>query len=209
MSLVKNHIESLGYSCTEVADSIFLIPDFLNDKEIDLIYEQINSSSENDWTGHYMRGIIENAKKWYGRDDIDNLVKEGLVEITSHWVDKNLSLNGEISYPISERVREVLAFDETVNFDGIGTIQRQYEGAQLTEHVDNHTDPGIIYAIILYVNDNYTDGELFFSKLNFEIKPPKKSLLIFPSGEKYWHGVKPPGPGPHRYVLPSFARRSV
>jgi hypothetical protein len=48
---------------------------------------------------------------------------------------------------------------------------------------------------------------LFFSKLNFSIRPNKHSMIIFPSGEKYIHGVRPPGDGPLRYVLPSFVKR--
>ena len=88
----------------------------------------------------------------------------------------------------------------------MGTIQRQYEGARLIEHVDNHADPNIKYAVIMYINEDYTDGELFFRKLDLTIKPPAKSLIIFPSGEEYLHGVKPPGTGPYRYVLPSFVR---
>jgi hypothetical protein len=206
MSKLLKYCKELGYECKEVGESILLVENFLTDEEIVSVRNQIEASKESDWVGHYMRGIIENAKKKYGRDDVDNLIKEGVVEVTGHWIDKNLALNWEISEPISKRVTDLFKCEPDVHFDGIGTIQRQYSGAPLIEHVDNHTDPGIVYAVILYINDDYVDGELFFSKLGLEIKPPAKSLLIFPSGEKYWHGVKPPGDGPVRYVLPSFAR---
>ena len=209
MSKLKNHLASLGYRFEEVSDSIFLINDFLRDEEIEVIQREIDGASQEDWETHYMLGVIELAERKYGRTDIENLVEEGLVEITENWHDKNLGLKYEISEKISERVKEILAFDKTLSFDGIGTIQRQYEGVQLTEHVDNHADPGIEYAVIMYINDDYTDGELFFRNLDFSIKPKSKSLIIFPSGEKYLHGVKPPGAGPLRYVLPSFVRKAV
>lgn len=209
MSKLKNHLASLGYEFAEVSDSIFLINDFLRDEEIEMIQREIGGASQEDWETHYMLGVIDLAERKYGRTDIENLVEEGLVEITENWHDKNLSLKYEISEKISERVKEILAFDKTLSFDGIGTIQRQYEGVQLTEHVDNHTDPGIEYAVIMYINDDYADGELFFRNLDFSIKPKSKSLIIFPSGEKHLHGVKPPGAGPLRYVLPSFVRKAV
>lgn len=207
MKELENRLTKLNYEFEEVADSIFLIKNFLTDDEIDSIMLEINAASQSEWETHYMEGVIGLAERKYGRTDIDNLVEEGLVEITTHWHDKNLRLSESIAHPISERVDQILKFDPNIRFDGIGTIQRQYEGAQLTEHVDNHADPEILYAAIMYINDDYVNGELFFSRLNFEIKPPSKSLLIFPSGEKYLHGVKPPGAGPHRYVLPAFVRK--
>jgi hypothetical protein len=154
-----------------------------------------------------MEGVVGLAERKYGRSDIENLLEEGLIEITTHWVDKNLSLPFEISDRISKRITKIFKFNNNLSFDGVGTIQRQYSGAPLTEHVDNHSDPLIEYAVIIYVNDDYVDGDLFFSKLNFSIRPNKHSMIIFPSGEKYIHGVRPPGDGPLRYVLPSFVKR--
>ena len=208
MSNLKKSLNSLNYQYSEVAENIFLINNFLKKEEFVAISNVIDASSEEDWNTHYMNGVIGLAERKYGRTDIDNLVKEGLIEITDHWIDKNLSLPFEISDPISRRIKKIFEFTNSLNFDGVGTIQRQYSGAPLIEHVDNHSDPLIEYAVIIYVNDDYIDGELFFSKLNFSIKPKKYSMIIFPSGENYLHGVKPPGEGPLRYVLPSFVKRN-
>jgi hypothetical protein len=208
MNDLKKHLLELEYSYTEVADNIFLIQDFLKEEESLLIEKIINDATEEDWTSHYMEGVLGLAERKYNRTDIDNLVKEGLIEITYNWIDKNILLPSEISDPISERISKIFLFDKSLNFDGVGTIQRQYAGAELVEHVDNHADPLIEYAVIIYVNDNYIDGELFFSNIDFSIKPKAKSLIIFPSGDKYLHGVKPPGEGPLRYVLPSFVKRN-
>jgi hypothetical protein len=208
MKDLEKSLKNLDYECSEVAENIFLINNFLKEEECLSINKIINDSSEEDWNTHYMNGVIGLAERKYGRSDIDNLLKEGLIEITDHWVDKNLSLPFEISDNISKKIRKIFEFSDSLNFDGVGTIQRQYAGAPLIEHVDNHSDPLIEYAVIIYVNDDYVDGELFFSRLNFSIKPKKYSMIIFPSGENYLHGVKPPGEGPLRYVLPSFVKRN-
>lgn len=207
MNKLEAQLAKLNYNYEEVARGIYLISDFLSDQEVQKVMEIINAASEEDWKTHYMQGVKDLAERKYNRTDIDNLVAEGLIEITTHWIDKNLGLPHDVSGPISDRIKEIISFDEEIAFDGVGTIQRQYEGEPLIEHVDNHSDPMIEYAVIMYINDDYNAGELFFGRLGLEIVPPAKSLLIFPSGEDYLHGVKPPTAGPLRYVLPSFVRR--
>jgi hypothetical protein len=207
MNKLEAQMAKLGYTYEEVARGVYLITDFVTDDEVSAVLDIVNNATEEDWKTHYMQGVKDLAERKYGRTDVDNLVEEGLIEITHHWVDKNLSLPYEISELMSERIKDIISFDPEIAFDGVGTIQRQYEGEPLKEHVDNHADPMIEYAVIMYINDDYNQGELFFGRLGLEIVPPAKSMVIFPSGEDYLHGVKPPGPGPKRYVLPSFVRR--
>lgn len=207
MSSLTDHLKALGYEHETVLEDIVLVKDFLTEESVRLVQEEISRATQEDWESHYMDGVVGLAERKYGRSDIDNLVEEGLVEITHHWVDKNLGLPHKISEPISERIKNIFSFNDELVFDGVGTIQRQYKGAELREHVDNHADPLIEYAVIMYINDDYSGGNLFFSNLGLEMKPRAGSLLIFPSGEKYLHGVRAPEDGKLRYVLPSFVRK--
>lgn len=213
-SSLKNfgkQIQSLGHSYDEVGPEIFLIYDIIKEEEVSEIYKEINKASQEDWEKDYLDGLMVLGRRKYGRSDIDNLIEEGLIEVTTSWIDKNIKLKNQIvAYNIGNRVNKLVKIiSPTMHYDGISSIQRQYDGVDLVEHVDSHSDPDIEFAAILYINDDYVDGEVFFSRLGIEIKPPAKSLLIFPSGEEYLHGVKPPGPGPHRYVLPSFIREKM
>ena len=207
MNKLETQLVTLKHDYEEVARGVYLVRDFLTDLEIEMVMKTIEKATEDDWKTHYMQGVKDLAERKYGRTDVESLVEEGLIEITTHWIDKNLSLPYEISEAMSERIKNIIAFDPDIAFDGVGTIQRQYEGEPLIEHVDNHSDPMIEYAVIMYINDDYNGGELFFGRLGLEIVPPAKSMIIFPSGEDYLHGVKPPTAGPQRYVLPSFVRR--
>lgn len=214
MNKLESSLVKLGYEYEEAISNdgnprseIYVIRNFISESEVHEVLKVIGAASEDDWETHYMRGVEALAERKYQRTDIDNLVKEGLIEITTHWIDKNLGLPYYISEPLSERIQDIFDFDPSIKFPGIGTIQRQYEGAPLIEHVDNHSDPSIEYAVIIYINDDYADGELVFPEMGIELKPAAKSAVIFPSGERYLHGVKPPGNGPLRYVLPSFVRR--
>jgi hypothetical protein len=100
----------------------------------------------------------------------------------------------------------VIGSDSELHLSGFATIQRMQEGVELKAHTDQHTDPSIRYATILYLNDDYADGELFFPNLDIELKPKAGTLVFFPGDEEYKHGVKHVGEGPIRYVLVGFIK---
>jgi hypothetical protein len=47
------------------------------------------------------------------------------------------------------------------------------------------------YSCILFLNDDFTNGNLVFPALEAEIKPERNKLVIFPSTENYVHGSRP------------------
>jgi hypothetical protein len=86
-------------------------------------------------------------------------------------------------------------------------MQRMQEGVELKSHTDQHTDPSIKYAAILYINDDYKDGTLFFvNKENSDLRPRPGTLLVFPGNEEFQHGVRHVGEGPIRYVIVGFIK---
>lgn len=203
--LTIEHIQSLGYDVEEIYPQVFWIKDFLTDNEISLVMDVINSATEEEWSHHYIDGLKMLCRQKYGRDDLDNLVNEGLLEVTDGWVDKTLSfMHTPVRDQLNEKLSEIFQHLDGIDPKGVGTIQRQYEGVPLFEHIDNHADPSLVYAAVMYINDDYTDGELYFTKIGIEFKPHAGSLMIFATGDEYEHGVRAPGPGPHRYVLPCF-----
>lgn len=203
--LTKEYIGSLGYDVEEVSYRIFLIKNFLSKNEVSEFLNQATSTSEPEWSIRYMNGVRDFAKRKFGRDDIDNLVKEGLYEVTHDWQDKNVEISNKgLAQIIDKRAQEIFNFRDDLSFNGCGTIQRQYEGAPLKAHIDNHTDDSLEYAAVFYLNDDYINGEVYFVKQDIKLRPSPGDALIFPASEGWEHGVEPPGPGPHRYVIPSF-----
>ena len=84
---------------------------------------------------------------------------------------------------------------------------RWKKGHKMALHVDrriNHNDI-FDYSSLVYLNDNYKGGELFFLENKKEKKYKLKALscMIFPSGEEYQHGVKEVLKG-KRYTIPSW-----
>lgn len=207
--LTAEYIKSLGYEVEEVDYRIFLIKNFTKPEEIEEIVNQAKAASQKDWETHYLEGAIQLAKIKFGRTDIENLVAEGLYELTHNWGDKNLKMeNWDLAMGINKRAQEVFNFRPGLHFNGCGTIQRQYEGVPLKDHVDNHTDPSLEYAAVFYLNDDYTDGEVYFVEQGIKLRPDPGDLLVFPTTEGWRHGVHAPGPGPHRYIIPGFVSRT-
>ena len=203
---MKEHLLKMGYDFEEIYENIFLIKNFLTEKDVKPLWNIINNATQKDWEEDYRNSQKLLALRKYGRDDIENLIKEGVMEYTYAWADKAIAVPEKLVSGLNKRIAKIFSFNKDLFYGKIDTIQRQYEGAELIEHVDSHGDPYVLYAVIAYLNDDYSNGELFFSQLNLQLKPPKNSLIVFPDGEQYVHGVKAPGAGPLRYVLPTFVR---
>lgn len=206
---LKKEFEDHGYSTKVVHDQILIIENFLKDGELDTILDIIKTTDEADWSIEYTKNLARFCMEKFGRDDVDNLVAEGKFEITQGWEDKNLDITTKpISRTLQLRLGDLIALaDDTLELGGFGTLQRMQPGVELKEHTDQHTDPSIKYAAILYINDDYKDGTLFFkNKENSDLKPKPGTLLIFPGNEEYEHGVRHVGEGPIRYVTVGFIK---
>jgi hypothetical protein len=206
VSNIKDSLLKLGYSFEEVGPEIFLIYNFFTEKDFLPLWEIINNATQKDWEEDYYNSQKALAFRKYGRDDVENLIEEGIMEYTYAWADKSIAVPPQKVFELNKKISEIFVFNKDLFCGNIDTIQRQYEGSPLIEHVDSHGDPDVLFAVIGYLNDDYTDGELHFSKLGIQLKPPANSLIIFPDGEEYLHGVNSPGPGTKRYALPAFVR---
>jgi hypothetical protein len=197
-----------NFQVQEVTNDIALVKDFVSKDELDQIFNIIDSTPNEKWFIEYHSNLKRFCFQKFGRDDVDNLVAEGKFEITQNWQDKNLNIAG---YPFQkilfDRLNDLVqSVDDTIELSGFATIQRMQEGVELKAHTDQDTDPSIRYAAILYLNDDYVDGELFFPINGLEFKPEPGTMLIFPGNADYNHGVKHVGAGPIRYVLVGFIK---
>jgi predicted 2-oxoglutarate/Fe(II)-dependent dioxygenase YbiX len=82
------------------------------------------------------------------------------------------------------------------------SISKYFEGKLMGPHVDAHdNDPTKTISCVLYLNDDYSGGELNFPDHGIFIKPEAGSLVIFPS--KYMHESKIIKSGV-KYMSPGF-----
>lgn len=206
---LKKEFDNAGYKTEVFHEHVLFIEDFITKEELETILKIIETTPEEDWMIEYTKNLARFCMEKFGRDDVDNLVAEGKFEITQGWADKNLNITSEpISITLQGRLGKLLELaDPSLELAGFGTLQRMQAGVELKSHTDQHTDPSIRYAAILYINDDYKDGTLFFkNKENSDMRPKPGTLLIFPGNEEYEHGVRFVGEGPIRYVTVGFMK---
>jgi len=205
---MKKEFEESGYTVETPIEGLLVVKNFITEEDIKEYTDLINKTTEEEWDKWYTDQLKVFTKAKFGREDVENLVKEGLYEITLNWNDKNLSfIDAPIHRRVDERFNKVLEKSgEGFVLSGFYFIQRMYDGIQLVSHYDQNTDESIQHAAVIYINDDYNDGEIFWPKKNFEMKPKAGDLLLFSGNQEWEHGVKFVTKGPTRYVLPGFIK---
>jgi hypothetical protein len=83
-------------------------------------------------------------------------------------------------------------------------ISKFEKGHGMHEHFDT-SKPNDITTLI-YLNDDYEGGEIYFPEHGISIKPEAGDLVCFPDNENYVHGVMPVISGT-RYASPMWFTR--
>jgi hypothetical protein len=206
---LQDELNAAGFSTSIVVGEVLMVENFLLKEELEEILSIIRDTPEEDWSVEYGNSLKRFCLEKFGTDDVDSLVKEGKFEITYNWYDKNLNIpKPELSRAMHTRLQNLIdKADPNLELGGFATLQRMQPETELKSHTDQHTDPSIKYAAILYLNDDYNEGELFFkNKPTGPIRPKPGSLLVFPGNEEYEHGVTHVKEGPIRYVTVGFIK---
>jgi hypothetical protein len=207
MTFLKKELVEAGFNPSEPVEGILVVENFISEQELEQFWDIINTTPEDDWYIHYRNQLKTFCMEKFGRDDVENLVKEGKYEITQGWDDKNLHISKyKISMVVTERLLNLVKKVNPELHLSFGIFQRMQEGVELKAHTDQHTDPSIFFAAVLYLNDDYVDGEVFWPNKNLSLRPKPGTLIMFPGTDEYNHGVKHVGKGPIRYVMPAFIK---
>ncbi len=118
--------------------------------------------------------------------------------------------------PYIRKIQETIesSFNCTVFYEKDFMITPFIEGESLDPHFDSNTDEYTILktpngnpkrdiSSVLYLNGNYSGGEIEFINLGVKIKPRAGMLILFPGDETYTHFVHPVTSG-KRFVIPQF-----
>lgn len=198
--IIDEKITSQGYKFDKLDPNVWLIHDFITDEEKQSILDL--SQNPEIWGGFYIKHVEDRSEARYGTRNIE----ETKTEVTENWDDKvaHISDHTQLGSIFMDRLKNFYFDGCEYDFRSFGIIQRMWEGVQLKAHYDQYVDMRMAWAAVLYVNDDYNNGEFFFTFKDIEIKPPSKSLLVFPTWLEYHHGVKFVSKGPVRYVMPAF-----
>ena len=146
-------------------------------------------------------------------DELFNHFGNNEKEFTVHTHEEILARDPEILDLIDYHGKRVYSFVEQnypgpfLPFDISKThIARFEEGRGMHKHFDV-TKPNDI-ATLIYLNDTYSGGEVFFPDHDISIKPEPGDLICFPDTPDFVHGVNPITSGT-RYTTPRWFTRIV
>jgi hypothetical protein len=168
------------------ANTIKIVKNFLSEKEIEWLLSAWLEKEKN---------IISN----------ENLNK---INILVNEIKQNVIIKGEELFGFS------LKEDDSINTPHNETfyILRRHENFVTDIHCDNFGDnKNTTYlwngylASLIYLNDNYSGGELYFPEHNLTVKPEKGMLIAFPGNFFNRHGIFP-AIGDGRFAMSIFLK---
>jgi hypothetical protein len=177
-------------------NKINIVYDFITDEEKDLLVEYANNTHMWDRIKFRDGDFESNNNFWTGR----------VIEYEDFRFNNKKVAN--MMLDIRDRCAEIIC-----NTTGVGMVYpnclqlvRWLEGNEQQPHADIGTRDEFKYrdfGSILYINDDYDGGELYFPNQGIEYKPKAKSFAFFPGNEEYWHGIKRINKGT-RYTIAMF-----
>lgn len=111
-------------------------------------------------------------------------ILDTLIESMVSCANEYASIHG-IDKELLSFAEHALRFPETTY-----GINKYFEGQYMGPHVDwNEFNSDITYTIVVYLNDDYEGGELYFvdPSIDIKIKPKAGSIVMFPSTMPYLH----------------------
>lgn len=85
---------------------------------------------------------------------------------------------------------QMFGINESFWLEGFN-ILKYNNGQEYKAHYDSSTGVGRHISCLLYLNDDYTGGELEFPNFQLKIKPQKGMMILFPSNYAYTHIAHP------------------
>ena len=202
---IKHNLDEQGYKYEQLAEDAFLVHNILTEDELKAFQHLANETLPPQWYFFYLKQLEEKAEQLYGRKDIATLIQEGKLMLIPRNMSQVRSTEENLEYEVTSltnRVNKIMppAYPTT----RYGVMQRHYKGVGLEDHRDTDCNPSLEYATVIYLNENYEGGMLYFKDedLTIQIKPPAGSMMLFRASRL--HGVTEVTGDGQRYVLTSF-----
>lgn len=159
----------------------------------------INTINEFNENKNSITRYLSKWSDWTASNSPKDIYGQNMFSSFSHLEDTNIDETSK--YIIStiknafqscaEKYKDFYNFEYPVNLDSEFGIKKYYVGQGLGSHADQYDgNMRLRYSMVLYLNDDYEGGELYFENHNIMVKPEAGSLAIFPSSEPFLHASK-------------------
>lgn len=165
--------------------------DINNDNTINISkWKKWSASNSDKIYGLYKEGIFSNIQ-YNTKEDIETSLLSCLI--------KNISDLCFLNYKEKTKC-------EILKLPNYFRISKYNTGVDMGQHVDSEDPTDINHPVVsgvIYLNDNYEGGEIYFPNQDIKIKPSSGSMIIFPSTKPYIHHPMKINSG-NKYMIPLF-----
>jgi hypothetical protein len=175
--------------------NIFIINNFIEKDHALTLVDLAKESSPDEWSNYNYTDRNEN-------DEWEDRIL--LLDKSSGFDDQRNKIVIDLFEKIKKEINKILDKD-IYEYTGFRTIYRSVVGQEMKTHSDSGLGPKFKYGVVLYLNDDYHGGEIFYPNIGLQFKPEAYSLVLHPAHEAYRHGVKAVSLGT-RYSMTSFLK---
>ena len=167
--------------------NVVVIENFISEKDCKFVVDSIDDIII--WGSNTIQGIPDKvSRNFYDKPDAFNILKQAM--------DK---LQNEIEMHFGRPLKE-----------GFPGIREWNVGEYQPLHADGEDPEGhpneayiVDYGSVIYLNDDYEGGEIYFPDQDIDFKPRAGTVVFFPSNNMFIHGVREITNG-KRYTCPQF-----
>ena len=173
-----------------LSPDIYEIEDFVSIDEQTAILDYCKSLDESEW--------------WRSSDPRQGAPNNPEYEKGFFFGKQILGELPSVFHDIDDKVQNI--FDDVLYVDPV-SLQRHPSGTAMDAHTDywnKDLDYYIRYGIVIYYNDDYLGGEIYYPSLDFSHKPKARSLVMH--GGNIPHGTTEVTSDGYRYFSTSFVR---
>jgi hypothetical protein len=173
------------------------------------IYEGAINKSDSEWIINTLENTLSNSQMYYWREaqvtNSDKPIKAARDCSDFKFNDKTLGSINESNKDLHEIYTKTFnivkkCVDDYARYWGINVcyyesfnfVKYEGKGQEFKIHADHGPHYNTTVSIVVYLNDNYEGGELFFPRLDELTYSPKAGdIAIFPSNYIYEHASLP------------------
>lgn len=171
------------------ASMVYVVENFITEEESQILncYIRTNSVWEKNAAHEVWNNRVHNVEMFTEQEV--KIVAQNIIDSTKHKIESLLNVELASNAPSIARWLP-------------GNGQAPHADKQLPDGTPNMYPQNDISSLV-YLNEDYEGGEIFFPNQEIQIKPPKNGLIFFPGDIFFLHGVTTVTSGV-RYTMPSF-----
>lgn len=152
----------------------------------------------------YKRGFVKYGKAGGRPTRITSILNPAMLDLNENTdIAQAISIFETDLLSIVDQYRKEFSLEELVK-ETNWLLMRYDTGDYFDTHKDEDPDYDRTVAIVAYLNDGYTGGELEFPDFGLSVSPRAGDVLVFPGSFAYRHRVKPVTSGTRYAVVNWF-----